>query len=131
MTRLRTLLRLRARPILPWLAAALTCLALPSSARADETGKSGRVSQLRINTPGSVEHASYHGSITIKRPTTGQLIEYRWGGSTCPAHKLTDTQLDILVMAFAQRDRTMLSPHYITGEGAGNRCLVGFEIVAS
>jgi hypothetical protein len=108
----------------------LASLGAPSPAHADEEGKPGRITQLRINTPSSEAHPSYQGSITLKLVGSSTLVEYRWGGSTCPAQKLTDPQIDVLVTAFVQRNRTKLTPMYTMGEGDGTRCLVGFELVA-
>lgn len=112
------------------LALVLASLVAPSPAHADETGKQGRLTQLRINTPSSEKHPSYHGSITLKQSGSSTLVEYRWGGSSCPAQKLTDPQIDVLVTAFVQRNRTKLTPMYTMGEGNGTRCLVSFELVA-
>lgn len=117
---------------LPFLALALAAggLAAPRPAHADEEGKEGRVIQLRINTPGSDAHPSYHGAITIKVVGSSTLVEYRWGGSTCPKQTLSDREIDVLVNAFVQRSRTRLIPMYTMGEGSGTRCLVGFTLSA-
>lgn len=112
------------------LALVLVSLGAPNPAHADEAGKPGRLTQLRINTPSSDRHPSYHGSITLKLVGSNTLVEYRWGGSSCPAQKLTELQLDVLVTAFVQRSRTKLTPMYTMGEGDGTRCLVAFELVA-
>ncbi|MCA9711562.1 MAG: hypothetical protein KDK70_37350 [Myxococcales bacterium] len=122
---------LRPRPVarLVSLALALGLLALPHPARADTEGKRGRIMRLRINTPSSDDHPSYLGSITVKLGS-GELVEYRWGGSSCPSQKLTDPQIELLRTAFVERNRTRLLPLYTMGEGAGTRCLVGFELIA-
>ena len=109
---------------------AVAGLAAPRPALADEAGKEGRVVQLRINTPASAEHPSYHGSITIKIIGSSSLVEYRWGGSTCPKQTLSDPQIDVLLAAFVQRSRTKLIPVYTMGEGTGTRCLMGFTLAA-
>lgn len=122
--------RRRIRPLLPALVLGLVgSVAFPAHAN-EEEGKSGRVQRLRINTAGSVDHASYHGSITL-RGAAGNA-EYRWGGSTCPGQKLTDAQVHVLVSAFHERSRTRVTPRYTIGEdeGPGVRCLVGFELSA-
>ncbi len=113
------------------LALLLATVVAPSPAHADQSGHQGRVMQLRINTPGSVAHSSFHGSVTLKLEASNTLVEYRWGGSSCPAQKLSDPQLDVLVTAFVQRNDTKLTPTYTMGEGNGTRCLVGFELVAA
>jgi hypothetical protein len=112
------------------LALALALASLPRPAHADEEGKEGRVVQLRINTPGSDAHPSFHGAITIKLVGSSSLVEYRWGGSSCPKQTLGDPQLRILVEAFVQRSRTKLIPTYTMGEGTGTRCLMGFTLTA-
>jgi hypothetical protein len=108
----------------------LASLIAPQPAHADEEGKSGRIIELRVNTPSSDDHPSFHGSITLKLVGTSTLVEYRWGGSSCPAQKLSDPQIDVLMTAFVQRNRTKLTPKYTMGEGDGTRCLVGFTLVA-
>ncbi len=118
-----------ARPLLAALAFAFASIALPQTAAADEEGGAGRVNRIRINTPSSDEHPSFHGALVLKQPG-GDQVEYRWGGSSCPGQKLTDVQVDVLVSAFVERNRTMVTPRYTMGEGAGTRCLVGFELVA-
>lgn len=115
---------------LPSLALCLAIAGLPSPAHADEEGKEGRVVQLRINTPGSDEHPSYHGAITIKVVGSSTLVEYRWGGSSCPKQTLSDPQIVILAEAFVQRNRTKLIPVYTMGEGTGTRCLMAFTLAA-
>lgn len=98
-------------------------------AHADTEGKRGRVTALRINTPGSDEHPLFSGSITVKLGS-GALVEYRWGGSSCPGQKLSDPQVDLLMAAFVERSRTRITPLYTMGEGPGTRCLVGFTLNA-
>lgn len=117
---------------LPFLALALVAgsVVAASPAHADDEGKEGRVIQIRINTPGSDAHPSYHGAITIKVVGSSALVEYRWGGSTCPKQTLSDREIDVLVNAFVQRSRTRLIPVYTMGEGSGTRCLVGFTLAA-
>lgn len=105
-------------------------LVAPRPALADEAGKAGRVVELRINTPGSAEHPSYHGAITVKLVGSNTLVEYRWGGSSCPKQTLNEHQLGVLLTAFVQRSRTKLVPTYTMGEGTGTRCLMGFTLVA-
>lgn len=112
------------------LALVLASVVAPSPAHADEAGKQGRVIQLRINTPGSDAHPSFHGSVTLKLVGSSTMVEYRWGGSSCPGQKLSDAQVEVLLHAFVQRNRTKLAPTYTMGEGDGTRCLVGFELVA-
>lgn len=117
--------------VLPSLAAcALAGVVAAGPAHADEAGKTGRITQMLVNTPGSDQHPLYHGSITVKLLGSNTAVEYRWGGSTCPKVKLTEQQLDLLMTAFVQRNRTRIAPKYAMGEGMGTRCLVGFELVA-
>ncbi|MCX4241107.1 hypothetical protein [Paraliomyxa miuraensis] len=111
-------------------ALALALVGPVALAHADEEGKVGRITRLRINTPGSADHSLFHGSLTVDLVGSTSLVEYRWGGSSCPGVKLTDQQLDMLTTAFVQRNRTRLVPRYTLGEGMGTRCLVSFELVA-
>lgn len=119
-----------ARVLSSVLACALASVVVPGSAHADEEGKTGRIVQLRINTPGSDQHPLFHGSITLDLVGSTSVVEYRWGGSSCPVVKLTEHQIALLSTAFVQRNRTKLLPRYTMGEGQGTRCLVGFELVA-
>jgi hypothetical protein len=111
------------------LAVALVGVAGPRPARADEEGKDGRIVGLRLNSSSSAAHPSYHGSVTLKLVGSTTLVEYRWGGSSCPAQTLGDREIDVLVTAFVQRNRTKVTPTYIMGE-AGTRCLVSFSLAA-
>lgn len=120
----------RARAALPAVALALvSTIATPANA-SEEEGKIGRVQKLRINAASSVDHSSFHGSVTLR--VSGKSVEYRWGGSSCPGQKLSDAQVSILVSAFNERNRTRVLPRYTIGEdeGPGVRCLVGFELSA-
>lgn len=121
---------LPARLLSTALAFALAGLAAPSPARADEEGKEGRIVQLRVNNPGSDAYPLYHGAIVIELVGSTTQVEYRWGGSSCPAQMLSDAQLDVLVTAFVQRKKTKVAPIFTMGESTGNRCLVGFSLVA-
>ena len=107
----------------------LASLMLPASAAADESGTKGRVLRIRVNTSGSSEHATFHGSVTI-RLASGKNQTYLWGGSTCPGQKLDDGQVRLLVGAQRDRGRTWLAPYYVASEGGDRRCLVGFELIA-
>lgn len=121
--------RLLARVLPSVLACLLTGVVAAGPAHADEEGISGRIVQLRINTPGSDQHPLFHGSITLDVVGTGSQIEYRWGGSSCPGVKLTDHQIDLLMTAFVQRTHVQVIPKYTKGTGA--RCLVGFVLTTT
>lgn len=113
--------------------AALTCLGLlglPRPAAADEKGQTGRVVRVNVNTQASDKYASFHGSVTVRRSGSSKDDVYYWGGTTCPAQKVSDEQVDLLVQALRSR-RTMLTPRYRGGEAGGTRCLVAFELVAT
>lgn len=109
---------------------ALALLAEPTASAAPEqkTGSLGRVIGLRIITPGSREHAIHHGSVRTK-PPLGDPETYHWGGSTCPAHKLTEAQVGVLVDALRDHQQLQVRPYYMLGESA-DRCLVAFDLVA-
>ena len=112
------------------LAAALTVLAAsPGSAHAEETGSKGRVTAVQINTSGSDQHASVHGSIRL-RQSDGKSQDYLWGGSTCPGQKLEPSHVALLVSAHVNRARTWLTPSYAPSEGGDKRCLVAFSLSA-
>jgi hypothetical protein len=112
------------------LVVALASVAAPSPAHADEEGRPGRVVQLRLNNPSSDAHPSYHGSVILELVGSTTQVEYRWGGSSCPAQTLSEAQIGVLVTAFVQRRTTKVAPVFTMGEGLGTRCLVGFSIVA-
>ncbi len=123
------------RSLVPRLAAALALLVAstvsgPVSAYADTEGRSGRVNRLRINTQGSEEHASYQGAIILRVVGSGELVEYRWGGSSCPGQKLNEHQQQLLATALIERSRIKVKPMFTMGEG-GTRCLVGFELISA
>ena len=111
----------------------LTATVFPfRTASADAEGEAGRVTRLRINAVGSDKYASYHGSLTLRAPGKGKSEVYYWGGSTCPAQKFTEAQVDLMASAFHNRTRTLLSPRYAESEGRKDtRCLVAFDLVAN
>jgi hypothetical protein len=119
------------RSSLAVVALVVATLAPIRSARADEEGATGRAVRLTINTQSSDKYASFHGSITLKSSGATKAVTYFWGGSTCPAQHLADSEVALLVTTLLDR-RTVVLPRYRTGEGArGARCLVAFELVAS
>jgi hypothetical protein len=101
---------------------------LPSTAHADESGTQGRIVRLAVNNQGGDDFASLHGSISVR---AGKKVEvYKWGGTSCPAAKLNEAELQALGAAFHNRTRTLIVPRFKSGEVAGTRCLVGFELTA-
>lgn len=96
---------------------------------ADETGAQGRVVRFSLNTQGS-DDAGSMGSIGVKK-SDGKTEEYRWGGTSCPASKLTDGQVLALEHAFHNRHRTLVTPRFKPGDVKEIRCLVGFEFTAT
>lgn len=124
----------RARPTrsVGWARLALVALVggvlLPSSALADESGAQGRVVRLAINNPGGDDFASVHGSISVRH--TNKVAIYAWGGTSCPAAKMNEAELQALGAAFHNRARTLIVPRFKSGEVLGTRCLVGFELAA-
>lgn len=92
------------------------------------SGSLGRVIGLRIITPGSKEHASYHGFVRTK-PPLGDAETYYWGGSSCPANKLSETQVGVLVDALRDHQQLQVRPYYTFSEAA-DRCIVAFDLVA-
>ena len=75
--------------VLAWLAASsLVLVGSVATAASDpvidqKAGSLGRVIGIRIVTPGSRDHASYHGFVRTK-PPLGDPETYYWGGSSCP-----------------------------------------------
>lgn len=100
------------------------------AAGADQEVGPGRVIRVTINAVGSDKYASFHGAVTIQR--SGNKEVYYWGGSTCPAQKFSDEQVELLTKAFYNRKATLVIPRFVEGQGMGGgaRCLVAFELVA-
>ena len=132
MTRLATrrpCLRFLRRPA-TWLATAAATLLLAGPASADETKAArGRVVKLRINTPHSDDHASFHGSITLKQ-ANGKTQQYLWGGSTCPGQLLDASHVQVLVSVHLARGKSWVEPVFTPSKGGDRRCLVAFELSA-
>jgi hypothetical protein len=103
-------------------------LSAPVSA-ADQLGPEGRVVKIEIRGPSSDERATAQGSITIRQSNAKSEL-YSWGGSSCPASKPSDAELGMLERAFHNRNRTLVTPRFKSGETSGVRCLVGFELRA-
>lgn len=111
-------------------AALLALLALvPAQASADESGTQGRIVRLALNSTGGDDFASSHGSISV-RHGGGKPEVYSWGGTMCPASKLTEAEIIALGQAFHNRQRTLIVPRFKPGEVKETRCLVGFELAA-
>lgn len=108
------------------------CLLLPSSARADEEGEPGKVVRLTVNTTESEKYASFHGAVSIRRAGASASDRYYWGGSTCPAQKLSETQVALLSSALTHRNETLVVPVFRTSKGTPEtRCLVAFDLIAT
>jgi hypothetical protein len=101
----------------------------PQTAFADQTGATGRVTKVSVNAQGSDKFASFHGSVTIRAGSKTRT--YFWGGTACPAQSLTASEIELLSDALNNRSRTSVTPRYRGGQAGGERCLVGFELVAS
>ncbi|MCA9649887.1 MAG: hypothetical protein H6712_00420 [Myxococcales bacterium] len=120
--------------VLAWLAASsLVLVGSVATAASDpvidqKAGSLGRVIGIRIVTPGSRDHASYHGFVRTK-PPLGDPETYYWGGSSCPAQKLTEAQVGVLVDALRDHQQLQVRPYYTLGEAA-DRCLMAFDLVA-
>jgi len=105
---------------------------MPAQAAADQSGAAGKAVQLTINTLGSEKYASFHGSVSIRQTETNVTEIYYWGGSSCPAQKISDAQVQLLADALVHRSRTLVSPIFREGQGPkGTRCLVAFDLVAT
>ncbi|MBC8068627.1 MAG: hypothetical protein IAG13_09870 [Deltaproteobacteria bacterium] len=116
----------RFRPLIA--AVTLTCAALfagPAQA-ADDIGAAGRLVKITFNGAGSDDAATHHGSVLVRHGSKNEL--YTWGGTACPASKLTDVQIGALESAFHNRTRTLITPRYKPGDVKDTRCLVGFEL---
>lgn len=105
-------------------------LGVPQVAHADQEGKTGRAVRLTVNTQGSDKYASFHGSLAIRKSGSSKTEMYFWGGSTCPAQRLSEPEVALL--AGAMGTRTNVAPRFRNSEGArGTRCLVAFELVTA
>lgn len=85
--------------------------------------------KVEVRSGASDDRATVHGKITIRR-SNAKIEVYEWGGSSCPAAKLSDLEIGMLERAFHNRNRTLVTPRYKSGEATGVRCLVGFELRA-
>jgi len=103
--------------------------AAPAVAAADELGAIGRIVKVEVRTAGSDDRATAHGRISVRR-SNGKTEFYEWGGSSCPAAKLSEAEVGMLERAFHNRNRTLVTPRFRSGEATGVRCLVGFELSA-
>lgn len=100
-----------------------------ASAASDQLGAIGRIVKVEVRTSGSDDRATAHGRISLRR-SNGKTEFYEWGGSSCPAAKLSESEIGMLERAFHNRNRTLVTPRYRSGEASGVRCLVGFELSA-
>lgn len=110
-------------PVLRMLFPALA-LCLASPAGADEAGPGGVVVSVEVLTSDSDEFLLFRGKLILQR-TTGPLVEYTWGGSTCKGRDLTETQVSIL-FDLATAPYMIVVPRWKPGQG-GASCLVGFQ----
>jgi len=128
MTRLDAPQNRRLRLLRTSVATTLVAMALAAPASAeDETAPRGRVVKLRVNTPHAADHASFHGSITLKQ-ANGKSQQYLWGGSTCPGQMLDAAQVQVLVTVHLNRSKTWVEPVFAPSKGGDRRCLVAFEL---
>jgi hypothetical protein len=122
----------RARTPRSWSWPALALVAAFASASparaADELGSEGRIIKIEMRGPSSDDRSTAQGSITIRVGGKSEL--YSWGGSSCPASKPSDQEIGMLERAFHNRNRTLVTPRFKSGETSGTRCLVGFELRA-
>lgn len=98
------------------------CFAAPILA--DEVGPGGAVVSVEVLTIDSDEYQLFRGKVLLQR-TTGPLVEYTFGGSTCKGRDLTETQISIL-FDLAATPYMILVPRWKPGQG-GASCLVGFQ----
>jgi hypothetical protein len=111
------------------LIAAFTLVGAALAARpaaADDVGAAGRLIKITINGAGSDDFSTHQGSVLVKHANKSEL--YTWGGTACPASKLSDAQIAALESAFHNRHRTLITPRYKPGDVKDTRCLVGFEL---
>jgi len=98
-------------------------------AAADQIGPEGRVVGIEMRAAGSDDRSTAQGSIKVRRGSAKPDL-YEWGGTACPAAKLTEIEIGMLERAFHNRTRTLVAPRFKSGETSGVRCLVGFELRA-
>lgn len=116
------------RSIFP-LAALLTTAALPSMTFADSTGSPGYVTSLTVHESSSDLYGTYRGSLTVREgqePGSSQS-EYRWGGTLCSGKNVSESSIQLLMIALRGRSDTQIVPRYKMGQG-GIRCLVSFTL---
>ncbi|HWB81056.1 MAG TPA: hypothetical protein VG755_39105 [Nannocystaceae bacterium] len=116
----------RIRPLVSALALVGAALVGGKAHAVDDIGPQGRLVQMTINGAGSDDFATHHGSIVVRHG--GKSEVYTWGGTACPASKLSDAQIGALESAFHNRNRTLVRPRYKPGDVKDTRCLVGFEL---
>ena len=118
---------MRLRHLVPLAAFSLLALAAPSEAlAADQTGSTGAVLRVELNTPSADTYLQYHGKVVIRSGKTN--TEYRWGGTSCGSRVLADDHIDLLVQAARDNDKVTLTPRFQTGQ-AGAKCIVGFSLM--
>ena len=107
----------------------ITILALAATlifeiALADETGPAGTVHSVLVRTVSSDSYIQAHGSLMVKQSIDDVVTEYRWGGTSCGAKVLTDSQVAYL-MDLAAAPYMLIEPIHKAGQGQ-IICLVGF-----
>ena len=98
----------------------------PSLVRAaDDVGPTGVVHSVQVLTSSSDAYIQYHGFLVVEETGTNDLVEYRWGGTSCGSIILNDAQLALL-FDLAASPYMEVTPRHQPGQGV-TKCLVGFE----
>jgi hypothetical protein len=96
------------------------------TARADDAGLRGSIVSLELNTNSADTYLQYHGRMVVKN-SDGVLDEYRWGGASCGARTLTESQF-LALQAAANKKSMFIDPRYQLGQ-ADIKCVVGFNLI--
>jgi len=116
------------RATIGYLTAALALILSPGTATAgaDLTGTLGSVAALELYTNSADAFLAYHGRLFVV-DADKNLVEYRWGGTSCGSRVLTDAHFEALHRALDNK-KMMIEPTYQLGQ-ADQKCVVGFHLV--
>jgi hypothetical protein len=93
---------------------------------ADNVGAVGTLAGLQVNAVTADTFLGYHGRIFVK-DSGGDVVEYRWGGTSCGSRVLTEAEVAALQRALNNK-QMRIQPLHQDGQGQA-LCLVGFMLV--
>lgn len=100
-------------------------ISLPSIARADNTGSTGKIESVTTYHSSSSNYGKKRGELVVLEGN-GTLRNYVFGGNICANTSLSDIQLEILAQT-VNNEHIHITPYWKNGL-AGSRCLVGFKL---